>query len=400
MRKRYWQVMSAVVLAGMLLAAGKASAQELTITSFKNGYLSWTNVNPNLYYTVEYRPNLSDTNLTWDGSHRVSQDVKSTNAIITVPMGLFYRVVGSPSPIHTRTLSPSSGTMAAGYYEAAPFTAMDTNLIAGNIRTNVTIFGVAGTLSTNGNAGTIYTRVIRLSGALDFGSVYTQAPKATNLTIWNDGDCAMTVTNIQYSDACFSGNWSGKVLAGSSTNITVTFAPVVAQGYSGTITVNGDPTSGTNTIACTGTGVVARYRDNGDGTATDVTTGLMWTKNANHGSMNYYDAVVYCDNLVTNGYSDWRLPSVNRQNGSNGPMDPAELDTLGWAGGIPGATPYARPDAPFTDVKAEYWSRTTLWGDGGKAHCVVTATGEVRDWRSGYTYKSEFHSVWPVRGGK
>jgi hypothetical protein len=83
------------------LLVGRASAQELTITSFDKGYVSWTNINSNLYYTVEYRPNLSETNLAWDGSHHVSQDVKSTNAIITVPVGVFYRVVGSTSPLYS-----------------------------------------------------------------------------------------------------------------------------------------------------------------------------------------------------------------------------------------------------------------------------------------------------------
>jgi len=90
--------MAAALLTGLWVVT-ITIAQDLTITSFNNGYVSWNNVDSNLYYTVEYRPNLSDTNLAWDGSYRACQDVQSTNAIVTVPVGFFYRVVGSTSPM-------------------------------------------------------------------------------------------------------------------------------------------------------------------------------------------------------------------------------------------------------------------------------------------------------------
>jgi len=54
-------------------------------------------------------------------------------------------------PVHA--LAPTTTAVAAGYYAATNLALVDTNLVAGNIRSNVTIFGVAGTLSTNaGNA--------------------------------------------------------------------------------------------------------------------------------------------------------------------------------------------------------------------------------------------------------
>lgn len=102
MRKRLG--IGSILFAGLLVGA-----QELTITSFRNGYVSWVNIDSNLYYTVEYKPNLSETNPAWDGSHRVSQDVKSTNAIITVPVGCFYRVVGSTNPLHYSVAVPKTG---------------------------------------------------------------------------------------------------------------------------------------------------------------------------------------------------------------------------------------------------------------------------------------------------
>ena len=51
--------------------------------------------------------------------------------------------------IATRTLSAANDTVSAGYYAATNLTQVDTNLTAKNIATNVTIFGIVGTLSTN-----------------------------------------------------------------------------------------------------------------------------------------------------------------------------------------------------------------------------------------------------------
>ncbi|MEI6150342.1 MAG: DUF1566 domain-containing protein [bacterium] len=392
MSKQYRKLKSVAMVAMALLGSGLVTAQELTITSFKDGYLSWTNINPNLYYTIEYKPNLSETSPAWDGSHRVSQDVKSTNAIISVPAGCFYRVVGSTNPMHTLTLSPSSVTMAAGYYAATNLAQVDADLTAGNIATNVTLFGIAGTLSTNN--GTVYERIVRLSGEMNYGNVATGTTRSATLTIWNDGDCAMTVSGVQYSDNSYSGHCAGKVAAGGSTNVTVTFAPLLEQGYSGTITVNSDYTRGTNTMACTGTGVdtLVRYVDNGDGTVTDIRTGLMWTKDANHGYMDWASAVAYCDNLVTNGYSDWRLPSVDRVGGT------AALDTLFRANGNPSGTWEGTSGTPFTSVQLSwYWSSTT-WAEHptGWAWHVTMYDGIVSpEEKIGYS-----SYVWPVRGGQ
>ena len=61
------------------------------------------------------------------------------------------------------------------------------------------------------------------------------------------------------------------------------------------------------------------FVDNGDGTITDLATGLMWLQddsghlNAgsnNDGTMNWEDALDWAENLTTAGYSDWRLPDA------------------------------------------------------------------------------------------
>ena len=55
----------------------------------------------------------------------------------------------------------------------------------------------------------------------------------------------------------------------------------------------------------------ASYRDNGDGTVTDLVTGLMWQKSPNlRSKVTFRQAVSNAKRLKLAGYSDWRLPSI------------------------------------------------------------------------------------------
>jgi hypothetical protein len=117
----------------------------------------------------------------------------------------------------------------------------------------------------------------------------------------------------------------------------------------------------------------------------------MWMKKADLVRMNWYDAVAYCDNLVTNGYSDWRLPSVARDG------DNAEIDTLFRAHGSPSGAWIGPAGTPFTGVKQDnYWPVTDSSFYPNYAWRIHMLQGFV-DSNAG---KTSYMYVWPVRGGQ
>jgi hypothetical protein len=50
------------------------------------------------------------------------------------------------------------------------------------------------------------------------------------------------------------------------------------------------------------------FVNNGDGTITDLITGLIWQQ-IDGGEMTFENAIEYCNSLTLAGYTDWRLPS-------------------------------------------------------------------------------------------
>ncbi len=60
---------------------------------------------------------------------------------------------------------------------------------------------------------------------------------------------------------------------------------------------------------------VNEYIDNGDGTITDNSTGLMWTQDDNGEGIDWETALDYAENIEFAGHSDWRLPNVKELQG-------------------------------------------------------------------------------------
>ncbi|MCX5885947.1 MAG: DUF1566 domain-containing protein [Proteobacteria bacterium] len=167
-------------------------------------------------------------------------------------------------------------------------------------------------------------------------------------------------------------------------------------------------------IPCTGTGQdgeiqagVAwpdpRFTTNVDTTITDNLTGLVWapngnimptrdpgwdtdyTVNDNDGMVTWQHALDYVAKLNSEdylGHTDWRLPNVNELESL---FNAGEADNAAWIN-----------TQGFANVQANYyWSSTTHAYFPDVASFVDMETGYV-----GYIEKSDFHYLWPVRGGQ
>lgn len=123
------------------------------------------------------------------------------------------------------------------------------------------------------------------------------------------------------------------------------------------------------------------YQDNGDGTVTDLNTGLMWQQGDTHLSPHphFYKARRYCESLTLAGHSDWRIP------------DRRELLSIVDYGRF---NPAINPVFSFC-YSSDYWSGDTdASGGGGEAWCVDFNYGDVDHWDKG-----DYRHVRCVRGG-
>lgn len=104
------------------------------------------------------------------------------------------------------------------------------------------------------------TRTITISGSLNYGTVVVGDVRTDGqFTIGNTGNSNLTISGM--GSPCggfFTANWlSGTISPGGSQVVNVRFAPTAVQDCSGVVTVNGDQTSGTNTVPLSVT-IVAR----------------------------------------------------------------------------------------------------------------------------------------------
>ena len=214
-----------------------ASAQNPEITDLQNGYVTWTNANTNLYYSLEHSSAVTNGS-PWDGACREWQDLRSTSGVVTVPIGRFYRVVASAEPLHTASLSPTNAVVAAGYYLATNLSLVEPDLVSANLRAGTTLFGVTGSPmvvnTSSGNATTnqiLAGRIAWVDGAAITGAIPTRALAATTVVV-NAGYYPATNLAAVDADLATANLRGGTVLFG------VTGSPMVVNTASGTATSN------------------------------------------------------------------------------------------------------------------------------------------------------------------
>ena len=105
------------------------------------------------------------------------------------------------------------------------------------------------------------------------------------------------------------------------------------------------------------------FVDNGDGTVSDLATGLMWQKVDDGKRRDWPEALDYAEHLELAGYRDWRLP------------DQKELHSIVDYGFIPAIHPVFQ----MSDPKGWFWSSTPFIDLPGQAVYVAfgKATGKT-----------------------
>lgn len=138
-------------------------------------------------------------------------------------------------------------------------------------------------------------------------------------------------------------------------------------------------------------GTQPSYRDNGDGTITDLNTGLVWQQTPDFTQYSFDSAKTYAENLTLAGYSDWRLPTIK------------ELFSIAdFRGEIVGGS--ASSSTPYIDTTYFYWEyvgdpyigqfwSSTLYTTGGLQDTVVEGAfgfnfgdGHIKGYETGYYF--------------
>lgn len=121
----------------------------------------------------------------------------------------------------------------------------------------------------------------------------------------------------------------------------------------------------------------AGYVDNGDGTVSDQSTGLVWEKAGSATDMNWEAALAWCESATTGGYTDWRLPDIR------------ELVSI-----VDESRTNLAIDPVFSCTESTFWSGSTFVGDSQSAWSVSFGYGALS-----FFEKTTADAVRCVRGG-
>src|SRR6185295_5456618 len=84
------------------------------------------------------------------------------------------------------------------------------------------------------------TRIIALSGDLNFGAIFAGSTAHLTLIITNTGNTDLTFTNITLPTHYVASITSGVLAPGATTNVDVSFTPPDTNTFNGVLTVQSD----------------------------------------------------------------------------------------------------------------------------------------------------------------
>jgi C1A family cysteine protease len=170
------------------------------------------------------------------------------------------------SAINVSSLSTADGFIGAFNGTVQPgipvdvyitFSPLQAQPYSGNITVNSDATSGVNTIGAIGNgiSSVSQTRIISLSGNLNYGDVVVGQSLSKTLKISNSGNSPLTVSSISIPQGYSLGNYNQTVQPGSYNNVSITFTPSNDQPYNGNVTVTSDATSGVNTKSISGTGI-------------------------------------------------------------------------------------------------------------------------------------------------
>jgi hypothetical protein len=124
---------------------------------------------------------------------------------------------------------------------------------------------------------------------------------------WGDVAAGERIIDSQYWS---STEYVWTTMGGDTTVFGVNFADGRIKGYPRDMGPEGEQTQYVRCVrggADYGTNV---FVDNGDGTVTDLASGLMWQQSDSGSGMRWEDALAYAEGLSLAGHDDWRLPNA------------------------------------------------------------------------------------------
>jgi hypothetical protein len=124
-----------------------------------------------------------------------------------------------------------------------------------------------------------------------------------------------------------------------------------------------------------------RFDDHGDGTVTDICTGLMWQKQTAPGIYSWQDGLKYCEKLGLADHDDWRLLNVREL-----------ISILDYGRLNPSVDPVF--DMPDPSRFYWYWSSSTAQDIPDLAWIVGFWVGLAKGW-----YKTDTYHIRAVRSG-
>ncbi|MDP3149936.1 MAG: FISUMP domain-containing protein [Ignavibacteria bacterium] len=195
------------------------------------------------------------TSVTFDTTYIGSNNQKTITIINEGTADLFVTNISANKPVFSTT--ETTFTVGAGLQHllALNFAPTSDSGYSGTLTIQHNAVSSPSTLSLAGKGKKHVPNIILSSKEINFGVITVYTHVDVNLTINNSGTADLIVTNINSSNNRFAINLTNfTVQPNESKEVTLTFTPINASQYTGTLTISHNAGSGVTTVPMAGAG--------------------------------------------------------------------------------------------------------------------------------------------------